>query len=363
MSLKNKVGPLTAIVITSVAVVWMVIGGNGITAAPASKDSTETALETSKTQEKSTLYSVQAKRIKSQLVETHLSLSGKTLVNDSLILTNGYAGRITSLPYDKGDKVSKGDSILKIDTRALKRDMVQAQLLVTQRKLELEGIKRLSANNFSSKSNLASAETALASAKATELALKIQLENANLTAPFSGVLQSLDVEKGQLLSNGATVGKLISVNPIKVSVDIPQHVIHKVPIGTKANIQFESGHQIEGNVSYINNLANESNRTISVEMLVNNSDNKIFAGITAKVDFVLEQQQAHAFSPALLTLDDFGNTAVKTLDSDNRVVTSPVEIIRSEREQIWVTGLEDTVSLIIVGQGFVSENDIVDAHY
>ncbi|MCV2402830.1 efflux RND transporter periplasmic adaptor subunit [Marinomonas sp. C2222] len=363
MSLKNKVGPLTAVVIASATVTWMVIGGNGITAAPASNEPAQEAQATSDTQKANTLYPVQAKKLQSQLVETHLTLSGKTLVNDSLTLTNGYAGRVTSLPYAKGDKVEKGSSILKIDTRALKTQIEEAELLVTQRKLELEGIKRLSVNNFSSKANLASAETALASAKATELALKIQLENANLTAPFSGILNSLDVEKGQLLANSATVGTIISINPIKVSVDIPQSKIHKVSIDTQANIQFDSGYQTDGTVSYISSVANEANRTISVELLVNNSESNIFAGVTAKVDFILERQKAHAFSPALLTLDDFGNTAVKTLSGDNKVVISPIEIIRSEREQIWVTGLEDTTNIITVGQGFVSENDTVDAHY
>jgi len=72
---------------------------------------------------------------------------------------------------------------------------------------------------------------------------------------------------------------------------------------------------------------------------------------------------AHAFSAALLTLDDNGHTAVKTLNIDNEVVVSPVEILKSDRDQVWVSGLPQNINLITVGQGFTKAGDIVDAYY
>ncbi len=364
MDLKTKVGPIIATVITVILVIWMFVGGNGITVSP---DTTEREqqdnISATQTLEDKLAYPVQAKTLTPKNIEIHLPLSGKTVANDSLQLINSYAGRVIELPIEKGDFVKKGRSILKIDTRTLNNQLQQARLLVKQRALELDGIKKLAAENYSSQVNLAQAETELASAKASESALLVDLENANLTAPFSGILNTLDVQEGQVLSAGATVGTLVSVNPIKVSVNIPQNKIQQITLGTQGNIRLESGYQAQGFVSYISTTANESSRTITVEMKVENPDNIIPAGLTAAVDFILTETKAHAFSPALLALDDSGRTAVKIIDIDNKVVIKTVEVIKSERDQVWVKGLPDNVNIITVGQGFVSAGDQVQAHY
>ena len=362
MEFKSKVGPITAVVVTVAAVTWMFAGGNGITLSPTGTNPKENTA-TSQSTESKPAYPVQAKTLTTKSIEMHLPLSGQTLADETLQLINSYQGRITKLPVEKGRFVKKGTSLLQIDTRTLKIQIEQAALLVKQRQLELDGIKKLNAGNLASKVNLAQAETDLASAKATERALLVDLENANLTAPFSGILNVLDVQEGQVLAVGATIGTLVSVNPIKVSVNIPQNKIQLIKLGTQGNIRLESGYEAEGFVSYISATANESSRTITVEMQVDNPDNVIPAGLTAAVDFILDEQRAHAFSPALLTLDDSGRTAIKTIDIDNKVVVSPVEIVKSERDQVWVRGLPDNVNIITVGQGFVSAGDKVEAHY
>jgi multidrug efflux system membrane fusion protein len=367
MELKSKVGPIIAIVVIIIAVAWMYLGGSGITVSPVATDQIETNPKvndaSSPTTESAFIHSVQATTLTAQIIETHLPLSGKTLANETLLLTNSYQGRITKLAAEKGQFVKKGSSILQIDTRTLKTQIEQARLLVKQRTLELDGIKKLVADNFSSKVSLAKAETELAAAKAAERTLLVDLENANLTAPFSGIVNTLDVQQGQVLANGASIGTLVSLNPIKISVNIPQNKVEKIKLGILGDIRLESGYEAEGVVSYISTTANESSRTITVEIQVENPDNKIPAGLTAAVNFILDDQKAHAFSPALLTLDDSGRTAIKVIDIDNKVVITPVDIVKSERDKVWVSGLPDNVNIITVGQGFVSDGDKVEAHY
>ncbi|AEF54652.1 efflux RND transporter periplasmic adaptor subunit [Marinomonas posidonica] len=364
MELKSKAGMMTAIGLSCAAVAWMVLGGNGITVSPTNANTIpqENTLVT-QTNESKLAYSVQAKTLSAQIIEVHLPLSGQTVANETLTLVNNYQGKVTKLAIEKGDEVKQNQAILSIDTRTLKSQIEQAKLLIKQRALELDGIKKLNVGNLSSKVNLAQAETDLASAKSSLKALEIDLENATLTAPFSGIVNSLEVKQGQVLSVGTQVGHLVSLNPIKISVNIPQNKIQQIQLGTLGKVTLESGYEAEGAVSFINTTANTSSRTIQVEMEVDNPDNKISSGLTASVDFILEEQKAHAFSPALLTLDDSGHTAVKIIDINNKVKIMPVVIVKSERDQIWVKGLPNNVNIITVGQGFVSEGDTVDAHY
>lgn len=364
MELKSKVGPIVAIALTGAAVLWVYAGGNGITAA----QHDDKSVTNNQPQANSTpphddhKFSVQAKMINAQAVTLHLALSGQTQADKTLTITNTVKGKVVNKYADKGAYLKQGDPILQIDVRSLKSQIEQARLLVKQRELELEGLKKLKAKNLTSSVNLAQAKTNLASAKASLESLEVNLENAKVVAPFSGVLNTMNVEQNQMLGDNTPIGTLVSIDPLRIQVNIPQSKIGDIHQGTVANVQLESGITTHGTVSYMSAEADQASRTISVELLVNNPDNRIPAGITADVDFTIGTQNAQAFSAALLTLNNDGNTAVKILDKENRVIVKPVTIVKSERDQVWVTGLPDEVKLITVGQGFVSGGDLVDVH-
>ncbi|MFT2112297.1 efflux RND transporter periplasmic adaptor subunit [Marinomonas sp. 2405UD68-3] len=364
MELKSKIGPITAVVITGVTVLWMVSGGNGITVAQADTpetQSTETDINAIASETK-TIKKVQAKTLMASNIAANLNLSGTTHASDTLKLLSGIAGKVSNIYFDKGDFVEKGSVILKIDTRSLQSDIVQAKTLLDQKSLELTGAKQLVSQKLTSAVALASAKTEVAQAKANLKRLQIELENASLIAPFSGILNTLDVTETQLLQAGASVGELVAIDPLIISTNVPQKEASKISLGVNATISI-NGEQIAGNINYINSVADTGTRSINVEVEVPNANNRIPAGITTEVMLSLSEQMAHGFSPALLTLDDNGHTAIKTLDIDNKVTLSPVTIIKSTRENVWVTGLPKNINIITVGQGFTEVGDIVDATF
>ena len=366
MDLKSKAGPITAVTVLGAAVVWMAVGGNGITQAQAQAASTSTkapAIEQKVANENALKKKVQAQVISAQIMDDKITLSGTTQPSKDIQLTSGAAGKIRNILFDKGQYVKKGKAILSIDTRALKADIAEAKALIAQRQLELDGAVKLKQQKYSSAVNVATAKADLASAKATLRGLEIDLENAVLVAPFSGVLNTLDVELGQLIQNNATVGNFVSINPLTIQINVPQKKINRITQGLNANVELSTGDTVEGTVSYVSAVADSGTRSIAIEIEVPNQENKIPAGITAHVDLALPQRMAHAFSAALLTLDGNGNTAVKTLNIDNEVIVSPVEVLKSDRDQVWVSGLPQNINLITVGQGFTKAGDIVDAYY
>ena len=297
------------------------------------------------------------------MTELHLSLSGHTLADKALTLTSNYTGKIVALYVKKGDVLKEGDPILRIDTRSLKKQIKEAALFVQQRTIELNGLKKLSDRNLVSNVKLAKAKTNLASAQSDVQVLEISLENATVTAPFSGILNTLGVQKGQMLGANAAIGLLVSLNPLHIQVNIPQNKIQQIHQGTLGKVRLKSNFETTGSVSYISAQSNQESHTLSVELSVNNPENRIPAGQTADVDLHLADQKAQAFSPALIILDGNGHTAVKVLSTDNKVIVLPVTIVKAERDKVWVIGLPNTVNLITVGQGYVVSGQTVDPHY
>ena len=114
MPLKNKVGPIAAVAITVLLVIWMFPGEEGVISSPT--ESTTTPIENnapSHTAESTLAYPVQARTLASQFIEMHLPLSGITVADESLQLTNNYQGRITKLPVEKGRFIKKANPFYK----------------------------------------------------------------------------------------------------------------------------------------------------------------------------------------------------------------------------------------------------------
>lgn len=362
MRLKNKVGPITAIVITGATVLWMYSGGNGITTAQAEAQSSS-AQSPSDNPEAPQVTSVQAQTLTAEFITNTLKLSGQTAFNTSLPLINQLQGEVTKVLVAKGDYLKKGTTILEIDRRTLDAQLAQARALLKQRNLELDGVKRLSGQQLTSQVSVAEAEAALSTARSNLATLEVNLEHATVKAPFDGILNEFSIKPGQQLSVGDSLGTLLDIEPLKVEVNVPQIHLGQVPVGTFANVTLDNGDTIESQVSYISAAADSATRTLPVELDVPNPDHTIPAGISAHITFELNETRAHALSPALLSVDDQGDMSVKTLDMDNKVVVSKVKIIRSDRDKVWVTGLPSSVNVITVGQGFVSAGDTVEAHY
>ena len=62
-----------------------------------------------------------------------------------------------------------------------------------------------------------------------------------------------------------------------------------------------------------------------------------------------------------MTLADDGRIGVRIVDDAKVVSFKPVEIIGGTTDGLWVAGLPDDVSIIVVGQEFVQEGQKVQA--
>ena len=61
-----------------------------------------------------------------------------------------------------------------------------------------------------------------------------------------------------------------------------------------------------------------------------------------------------------MSLQDNGNVGVKAIDDDNKVIFFPITKVKDTIDGMWVTGLPLEVKLIITGQEYITEGQIVE---
>ncbi|MGB0748917.1 MAG: efflux RND transporter periplasmic adaptor subunit [Magnetospiraceae bacterium] len=304
---------------------------------------------------------VRVRTFQAERVDKKLTLLGRTEASRFVDVRAETAGQVLEVPVEKGRKVHTGETLVQIspDDRPARLD--EAHALVRQRELEYEAAKKLSEKNFRSKTALAAAEASLVSARANLAAIDVDIRHTTITAPFDGVLESRSVEVGDFVDKGEAVASVIDLDPLTVSIEVPEQVIVNVTQGTKAEVLLVDGEAIVGEVTYISSRASESTRTFRVEVELANPEGRLREGTTASVTLPLGATMAHRLSPAVLTLSDAGEVGVRTVDDNGVVQFHPITMVADTENGMWLGGLPETARVIVVGQEYVRAGQKVKA--
>lgn len=291
---------------------------------------------------------------------TPLVVHGHTEASRRVVVRAETAGRVAEVPVDKGTTVAAGAVLARLDMGNRRERLEQAQALVAQRDLEFNAASKLAQRDFTSRTRLAEARAELEEARASLAAIKEEIDDTTIRAPFAAVLNARPVEVGDVLAVGGEVATLIDLDPVTVAAEVSERAVGRLSVGTPAQVRLIDGRVVAGKVAWVSASATTGTRTFPIEVDVANPDQDIPEGMTAEVRLPLERTVAHLVSPAVLTLNDAGELGVKLVDDQNAVHFMPVQVVRDDAEGIWLAGLPEQARIITVGQEYVAEGQTVE---
>ncbi len=303
---------------------------------------------------------VQVKLYEAHEMQRELTLYGQSEPNRQVTVRAEVAGQVSAVLAPLGKAVKKGELLLRLAADDRPQRLEQARALLKQRELEYEGAKSLKAKGLQAERQLAEALTLLRTARAELKRAQLNLQNTKVVAPFDGVLQARHVEVGDFVSVGDPLAEVVELDPLLVTGDVSEREVGVLQSGMAGAVELSNGVKLEGTLRFIAANANPTTRTYRIEMEVANPPPHQRGGMSATIHIPREAVNAHKVSPALLSLDDAGVLGIKSVDKEGVVQFQPVDILKSERDGLWVAGLPASVRLITVGQGFVRAGDRVD---
>lgn len=340
---------ISAIAITLVLILWMASGAMQAKEAP--KEHAKRVAPIAK---------VQVKAMSAQAVRNSVELYGRTEPNRVATLSAEIQGKITAVLAKRGSHVKKGQIIAKIAINDLDSQLNSSQALIKQREIEFQGAKSLNQKGYQGRAQLAQAFAALEAAKTDLKRLSVALEETVIRAPFAGILNDRYVEVGDYVGAGDKIALIVDLNPLVVRAYATENQISQLSVGQHASIRLLKHPSVSGNVRYIASVADNATNTFKIEVNIENNNGQLLAGLSGEIDVALEQVAAIKLSPALLSLDEQGNIGIKSV-VDKKVVFTPINIVKTETDGIWLTGLGDNADVIVLGQGFVRAGDLVEA--
>ena len=189
--------------------------------------------------------------------------------------------------------------------------------------------------------------------------LQEQLGFTTITAPQDGWVETIGVEIGEFAPENGVVAHLLGLQELVLDVPVPQARIRDITIGDAAEVEIIGHGMAQGRVSKIASTANSATRTFTVEVSLDNQDGALLAGMSAEASVTIDSVDAFKISPAHLNVDGNGQLTAKVVDSDSRVSTVIVELVRTSGNFAYISGLDDGAIVLAAGQAFLSEGEAV----
>lgn len=223
-------------------------------------------------------------------------------------------GNISALPIKVGDRVRRGQLIARIDAtdyrvqvEQSKSNFLSAETQIKSAESQLgnsqatyQRIEKLYENNSVSLSDFEQAKAGLETAEANYQAAKAQasasgqqvnaaqnqVAYAQLTAPFSGIITSIDIEENEFVSAGKPIALLNAESDPEVVVGVPEVAIANVNRGEKVKVHFSAFTEssFSGAVSEVG-YSSAGGSTYPVTIKINNPSAAIRPGMAAYVEF------------------------------------------------------------------------------
>jgi len=219
-------------------------------------------------------------------------------------------GTIQKILFDVDDYVEKGTVFIHMkDTSQqaqLKKALAGEKEAISSHSNaedEYKRIKDIYAKKLVSKATMDNATHALSVAKARLESARASLDEAHeqlsytrVKAPYSGIVTERHVEAGETVQNGSKLMTGVSLNKLRVNVDIPQRLINKVRQNGKAYVYADTSSAAEQTQVTVEKItifpiADQTSNTFKVRLDLPQGIEGLFPGMFVKASLVTGEKQ------------------------------------------------------------------------
>ncbi len=228
--------------------------------------------------------------------------SGTIVAANTSALSFAVSGTVQTVEVSKGDRVDEGQLLATLDTKPFELNVQAARSNVAiaragfeEKKLELERKRLLFERGWVAKAALDQAVAASDAAQGELSLARSRLglaerdqANANLTAPFAGVIAVRDVEPFVEVARGQRVLQIDSVGALEVDMSLPDSIIGRITAGASVTIDAltVAGCGCFGRITEIGVAADAAN-AVPVTAAILESPNGLLPGMAVETSVVL----------------------------------------------------------------------------
>lgn len=234
------------------------------------------------------------------------SVDGVVEATNQATVSAQISGRVKAVMFDVGDRVSKGQIILRIDESEANQalagsnaQVAQSEAALSNAKLNYERSQQLFEQKFISQAALdkAKADYDMAAAQAKASAAGAQQSAlaksyTSVVAPYAGVVSARMVEMGEMVTVGKPLMTGFDPSALRIIANVPQYKLAEIGSRPSASVEVPELHRWL-RVASITVQPSADPRTHSTQVRVNLPANQkgIYPGMFVRTHFVVGKEK------------------------------------------------------------------------
>ena len=216
-------------------------------------------------------------QVKDTVFNHYLEIQGDVDTKENILIQPEFSGTLTSLNVKAGQRVSKGQILGRIDDAGMSQQLASLENQYALAKTSFERQKNLWAKKIGSEIQFLQAQTQMISAQKGVAQMRAQLSKTVIRAPFSGTIDEVYAERGQVVAPSQQgLMRIVNLGNMYVSTTVPESYIGKLKVGTEVDVFLKSlGKTYKGKVRQVGNFINPNNRSFGIEVGVPNPENML----------------------------------------------------------------------------------------
>ncbi len=175
-------------------------------------------------------------------------------------------GTIETLDAKLGQKMEKGDLLVKIDAQEMAHRLQQAQASLAKVKRDLERETGLAEKGASTAETVKNLEDQVNIAEAMAQEAAAMLSYTKIHAPFAGVITRKPANEGDLATPGTPLLTIEDPDKLRIEADVPEALALNLEVGQTVPVEIPaSAQRIEATIAEISPAADPGSRTFLVK--------------------------------------------------------------------------------------------------
>lgn len=222
--------------------------------------------------------------VKDTIFNHYLELQADVQTKENIVLNAEFGGTLQQVYVTEGQKVSKGQTLAKIDDGGLSQQLAQLEIQANLAKTTFERQQNLWNQKIGSEIQYLQAKSNYeAQAKAVSQ-MKSQLAKTIVKAPFSGTIDDVITEKGSTVAPGTPIVRIVNLGNMYLEAEVPEKYTKSITKGSDVIVEFPIlGESLESKITQASSYINPGNRSFNIQIQVPNKNGQIKPNLTAKI--------------------------------------------------------------------------------
>tara|TARA_B100001564_G_scaffold54590_2_gene41449 strand:+ start:6468 stop:7607 length:1140 start_codon:yes stop_codon:yes gene_type:complete len=300
------------------------------------------------------LTNVTAIQLEEKEFRHYLEVQGIIKADQSVEIYPERNGTVKKIYVSEGDKVSKGQTLLKIDSSVIEASIAELKTQLDLAVTTFNRQERLWRKKIGSEIEFLNAKAKKEGLENSLKSLKAQADKLQISSPFDGKVDEIFLKQGGVANPMVKAVRIINLDKVHVEIEVTESYLEYIKVGSIVELFFPSVNKnLSAKVNQIGNYINPENRSFKVRVDIENKDNTLKANLLADVKINDFEKTGIVIPNALIQKDGSGKLFVYTLNKNSGSYIVEKTVIHQERsynnESLISKGL--TVSSILVDKG------------